>query len=84
MSKTCKTCKYYTEHYVITTPMLLSPIGGHCSYSIQKQLTPTENCVHWEQKEDFSARQQKTLTHYLSEVEKHLNHIKLILSLNQK
>lgn len=84
--KTCKNCKYYVEHYMISRCMTLVPFGGHCKYSVKKKnpIDANDCCGHWERKENLSAAVQKTLTALLRDTEKRLEQIQLMLSLINK
>lgn len=84
--KTCKTCKYFMEHYVILSSMQLSPIGGHCKRdkNRKKSIEATDSCARWEQKENLSAARQKQLTDFMRDMESRLKQILLILSSDKK
>ncbi|MDE7379706.1 MAG: hypothetical protein K2N14_01515 [Clostridia bacterium] len=79
----CKNCKYYVEHYIILPSMQLSPVGGHCKYSLHKKkpIEATDSCIHWECKENLTSIAQKPLTALLLDTENRLKQIQLILSL---
>ena len=86
IENTCKNCKYYVEHYMISHSVTLVPFGGHCRYSMRKKkpIKETDCCGHWERKENITAAVQKTLTALLRDTENRLKQIQLILSLDDK
>lgn len=87
--KTCKSCKYYVEHYVIHSTRLY-PIGGHCinknlyNPHSKKPYGLHENCNYWKNNEDVKAERRENIKDVLQSMEQHLFYIKTILDEDDK
>ncbi|MCM1438927.1 MAG: hypothetical protein NC131_06915 [Roseburia sp.] len=87
--KVCRNCKYYVEHYVISS-MKFSPIGGHCINDALynphgKNLGALhENCAYWETADGVKDERRERITETLQSMEKQLFYIKEILQADNK
>lgn len=85
INRTCKNCKYYAAHYVISGLHLSRTDSGHCVNSdLNKQVRKNShvtqsNCSFWESDKSKKEEKVKNAEEALLVIERHLRDIKNIL-----
>ena len=84
MEKTCKNCRYYSQHYVKSRSSIHRVDCGHCLNRNNSRLKPRGVCEYWESIEIKKEERKKAIKETLDFIAKKLDEIAMILKNDTK